>query len=818
MMAFIVLGAVVGAWFLGFSGASLLAWTAAAGLAVLTLTAVSGLGLFTKLMWILWLLLAALNIAGLRQSLLMAPLMGLYKRKLPAMSATEREALEAGSVWWDGELFSGQPRWEKLRELPAAKLTGEEQAFVNGPVETLCRMLNDWDITVARRDLPPNVWEFIRKQGFLGMIIPKQYGGLGFSAQAHSVVVGKIASRSSSAAVTVMVPNSLGPAELLLHYGTEEQKNYYLPRLADGRELPCFALTSPFAGSDASSIPDRGVVCYGEYKGERVLGVRVTWEKRYITLAPVATVLGLAFQLSDPEHLVGDKEDVGITLALIPANHPGVRIGRRHFPAKQAFQNGPTAGTDVFLPMSMIIGGQARLGQGWRMLMQRLAVGRAVSLPALASAAAKFCARTTGAYARLRKQFRLPVGKFEGVEEALARLAGEAYAVESARRVTAAALDAGHEPSVISALLKYQSTERQRRCVNDALDVHGGRAICEGPSNYLANLYQAVPVSITVEGANILTRTLIVFGQGAIRCHPWLLKEMTAVQNPDSRQGLLDFDAALCGHVAFIVNNVCRALFANLTAGKLYSSALPEGVHTHWYAQLARASVSFAVVADAALLLLGGELKRKEKLSGRFADILGEMYFMSCALKRFEDEGCLAEDLALLDWVCTSSLFEIQQRLDGILQNFPLPMLGWVLRGIIFPWGRRQRAPTDALGHRLGAGLLQAGSARDRLTDGIYINADPDDITGRLEAALAMAANADEVEKRVLAAVKAGQLRGQDARIQALQAGIISAEESALLDRYASAIRKVIDVDDFAPEELTGQQVQAPRAAAAAAG
>jgi acyl-CoA dehydrogenase len=649
------------------------------------------------------------------------------------------------------------------------------------------------------------------------MIIPKQYGGLGFSAQAHSAVVGKIASRSSSTAVTVMVPNSLGPAELLMHYGTEAQKNYYLPRLADGRELPCFGLTSPFAGSDASSIPDRGVVCHGDYKGQRVLGVSLTWEKRYITLAPVATVVGLAFQLYDPEHLVGDKDYVGITLALLPSTYPGVKIGRRHFPAKQAFQNGPISGTDVFIPMEMLIGGQERVGQGWRMLMQRLAVGRSVSLPALAAAATKFCARNTGAYARVRKQFKLPVGRFEGVEEVLARIAGEAYAVESARRVTAAALDQGHEPSVISALLKYQSTERQRSIVNDTMDVHGGRAICEGPSNYLANLYQAVPVSVTVEGANILTRTLITFGQGAIRCHPYLLKEIHAAQDKDTTRALAAFNAALSGHVAFILNNLARAFFYNLTGGK-FMNVLPSSELSRWYSEVARTSVSFAAVADASLLLLGGELKRKEKLSGRFADILGEMYFMSAALKRFEDEGCLAEDQVLLEWACRNSLYKIQQSFDGILSNYPVRPLGWLLRAVIFPWGRHRRPPSDALGHRLADLLLQPSAQRDRLTDGVFVSRDPSDITGRLEYALDLVLKAEPIEKRVAAAIKSGQLKlmaGEAVAPEAIKRGVITAEEGALLDKALAATRAAIDVDDFAPEALTGEREQPVRAAAA---
>jgi acyl-CoA dehydrogenase len=805
MAALSILLFFLGAWVLAFIKAPLWTWTVATGvgLTILTLGGYLAPGLL-QFVWVLWLVVALLNVSVVRQQLLMAPLLGLYRRHLPTISATEREALEAGTVWWEAELFSGHPNWERLLDLPPPRLSEKEQSFLDGPVEALCQMLNDWEITYKRRDLPPKVWEFIKSKGFLGMIIPEQYGGLGFSAQAHSAVIAKISSRSGSAAVTVMVPNSLGPAELLLHYGTETQKNYYLPRLADGRELPCFALTNPFAGSDASSIPDRGVVCHGEYAGKQVLGIRVTWEKRYITLAPVATVLGLAFQLQDPEHLLGDKEYIGITLALIPTNHPGVEIGRRHYPARQAFQNGPTTGQDVFIPIDMVIGGHEQLGQGWRMLMERLAVGRSISLPAIAAATAKLCARTTGAYARVRKQFKVPIGKFEGVEEALARIAGATYAVEAARRITACALDQGHEPAVISALLKYQSTERQRQAVNDAMDVHGGRTICEGPRNYLSNSYVAIPVSITVEGANILTRSLIVFGQGAIRCHPWLLKEIEAAQATDRKQGLSLFDTAVCGHIAHLVNNLGQALLHNLTLGR-FVSVLAGNPLSRWYQQLGRASVSFALVADAALLLLGGELKRREKLSGRFADLLGEMYFMSCVLKRFEDEGRPAQDLPLVEWVCHNALYTIQYQLAGILYNLPSKPAAWLLRRVVFPLGLNQRPASDQLGHAVASILLEPSEARDRLTGGIFISRDPMDITGRLEHALEIVPKAEAIEKRLAAAVRDGKLslpRDPQAVAEAVSRDILTAEEVKLLEAAEQAIRTVIDVDSFTPEEF----------------
>ncbi len=572
------------------------------------------------------------------------PILRWYKKQLPPISPTERDAIAAGTVWWDAELFSGKPQWAKLRGFPKPQLTAEEQMFLDGPVEKLCSMLNDWDI---RRDcdLPEPVWAFIRDRGFMGMIIPKEHGGLGFSALMHSHVVMKVASRSPAAAVTVMVPNSLGPAELLMRYGTDAQRDYYLPRLAKGVEIPCFALTAPEAGSDAASIPDRAIVCYGEHKGQRVLGLRVTWNKRYITLAPVATILGLAFKLYDPDHLIGEREDIGITLGLVPTNTPGVQIGRRHFPADQSFQNGPTQGKDVFIPMDYIIGGQARVGQGWRMLMDCLAAGRAISLPALGTGAAMFCARLTGAYARVRRQFGMPIGKFEGIEEPLARIAGYAYGLDAARRLTAASLDSGQQPSVLSAILKYHATERMRTALNDAMDIHGGRAICDGPRNYLFGTYMSVPVAITVEGANILTRSLIIFGQGAIRCHPYLLKEMEAANLPDPNESLAVFDRVLFAHIFSATSNVTRAFLHNLTGG-IFARVPDVPRITPLYRGLHVAAVTFAAVADLVMGTLGGAMKRRESLSARLGDILSELYLMSCALKRYEDEGAPASGFA----------------------------------------------------------------------------------------------------------------------------------------------------------------------------
>ena len=719
-----------------------------------------------------------------------------YRRMVPAMSQTEREALDAGTVWWEGELFGGRPDWNRLLAYPRPRLSAEEQAFLDGPTETLCAMLDDWRISHELLDLPPEAWQYIRDNGFLGMIIPKRYGGLEFSALAHSEVVMKLSSRCNAAAVTVMVPNSLGPAELLLHYGTDEQKDHYLPRLAMGIEIPCFALTGPQAGSDASAIPDTGIVCHGEFEGRsNVLGMRITWEKRYITLGPVATLLGLAFKLRDPGHLIGDQESLGITLALIPTATPGVVIGRRHFPLSAAFQNGPNSGTDVFVPIEWVVGGRGGIGQGWRMLMESLAAGRSISLPAQSVAAAKLAARTTGAYARIREQFNLPIGRFEGIEEALARIGGQTYLMDAARCMTAGAVDLGEKPSVPSAIVKYHLTEGMRSVLNDAMDVHGGKGICLGPNNYLGRAYQLVPVAITVEGANILTRSLIIFGQGAIRCHPWVLKEMQAANDPEPDRGAAAFDRALWAHVRFFLSNLGRSFLLGITGGKFTQVPGPPETR-RYFQQLNRFAAALALLSDMSMLVLGGELKRREKLSARLGDVLSQLYLCSAALKRFEDQGRPPADLPLLTWALYSAFFKIQVAMDGVLANFPDRALAWVLRILVFPKGLTLNAPTDAMGHAVAQLLLAPSAARDRLTAGIYIPEGGGEIVGRLEVALAAVIEAD--------AVKAAMKNDRQAR-DGLGATETDTAAIAAVARAEALTRAVIDVDDFAPEDLRRQ-------------
>jgi acyl-CoA dehydrogenase len=792
--------ALVTGWALAYFRAKLWLWSAlAVSLVVLVVFALPGepnVGLFVLGGTLA--LAALLNLGPLRRALLTRPLFGLFRRMLPALSETEREALEAGTVGWDGDLFSGDPDWQKLLDQPAPALTEAEQAFLDGPVEQLCRMLDDWRIVEHDKDLPPEVWKFLKEERFFGMIIPPRYGGHGFSALAHSAVIMKLASRSITAAVTAMVPNSLGPAELLLHYGTEAQKDHYLPRLAQGEEIPCFALTGPEAGSDAAAIPDRGNVCRGTFEGREIIGIRLNWEKRYITLGPVATLLGLAFKLADPDHLLGTREEYGITLALIPTNTPGITIGSRHVPLDLPFQNGPNWGKDVFIPLDWIIGGPERAGQGWRMLMESLGVGRSISLPALSTGAGKLACRATGAYARIRRQFRLPIGQMEGVEEALARIAGLTYQMEAARSLTCAAVDRGEKPAVLSAIVKYNLTERMRQVLNDAMDVQGGSGICLGPRNFLGRAYQSIPIGITVEGANILTRTLIIFGQGAIRSHPYVLKEMQAIANPDHAAGLRAFDEHFFAHVGFSISTAARALWLGLTGGRLLQ--VPGGPSRRLLQQTTRLSTAFVLTADTAMLILGGNLKRKEKLSGRLADILSNLYLLSAVVKQYEDRGRPVEEWPLVEWACAESRRVIEGAFAEFFRNFPNRWVAWKLRFLTFPLGIRPAAPSDRLGHQVAALLMAPSPTRDRLTAGIFAPGASNEPLGRLEDALGKVLAAEPIEKKVREALREKTIAGgDDAKTlsAAVAAGVVSAQDALIVASAQAARSEVIRVDDF---------------------
>ena len=747
-----------------------------------------------------------LGLPLVRRGAISGPLFRIFRKVLPPMSQTEREAIEAGTVWWEAELFSGRPDWRKLLSVQRTPLRPDEQRFLDHEAEELCAMVSDWETTNVYKDLPPNVWQYIKDKGFLGMIIPKEFGGLGFSAYAHSQVINKLSTRSGTVAVTVLVPNSLGPGELLLHYGTDEQKRHYLPRLAKGLEIPCFALTNPNAGSDAAAIPDFGIVCIGEHEGRRVLGLRVTWDKRYITLGPVATLLGLAFKAYDPDHLVGDKVDLGITCALIPTSHPGVNIGRRHMPLNCVFQNGPNWGRDVFIPMEWIIGGQPNLGKGWRMLMECLAAGRGISLPSSNTGMSKLVVRATGAYARVRTQFKTAIGRFEGIEEALARMGGNLYVMDAVRILTATAVDLGEKPAVASGIAKLHLTERNRQVINDGMDIAGGKGICMGPSNFLGAAYMQMPVSITVEGANILTRSLIVFGQGAIRCHPFVLKEMLCAQEQDLRSALRRFDRALFGHLRFVLANLARTLILGMTGSHFVRVNVDVAPETRrYYQQLTRFSSALAFLADISMGALGGALKRKEKLSARLGDVLSMMYLCSATLKRYEDEGRQSADAPLMHWAIWDAMYKAQTALEGVISNFPNRFLAGLMRAIVFPIGRPYVIPSDRLGHEVARLLIEPSATRDRLTAGMFLGRGDDDPILQLERTMVATVECETIEQRIRQAAREGRLDTQlppGASYQVLISRaeterVITPEEARKLKQQREWVQQVIRVDDF---------------------
>jgi len=763
--------------------------------------------LSSGLLLVLWLVLIAgmLFLHGdVLRLRLWATVFARLQQVLPRLSKTEQEAIDAGTIWWDAELFSGAPQWRKLLAVPAPVLTDEETLFLIDETEKLCAALDDWDISEQRHDLPPAIWQRLKEKGYLGMIIPKEYGGKGFSHLAHSSVVMKLSARSTTAGVTVMVPNSLGPAELLLHYGTEAQKQHYLPRLADGREIPCFALTGPFAGSDASAIPDIGVLCEHQVQGETMLGFRINFGKRYITLAPVATVIALAFSARDPQQLLGQQEDLGITVALVPATTDGVHIGDRHNPLGAAFLNGPITGKDVFVPLDWVIGGQQQIGNGWKMLVESLAAGRGISLPAFSVGIAKLAARMTGAYARLREQFGRPIGHFEGVQEALGKIAGYTYMMDASRYLTLTALHQGERPAVLTAISKAYITEYARQVINLSMDVHGGKGICMGPANYLGRIYQQIPIGITVEGANILTRSLIVFGQGAIRSHPYMLKLIEVLAEPQAPATWQKFDGIMLGYLGHLLGNTARAICYGIS-WRLVPVPLTDHSRS-WYAQISRWSAAFAVVADAGLLRLGGSLKQHESFSGRMADALAHLYLASAVLKRFRDTGSPEQDWNLVEWSCRHALDQVQSALDAALANFPSPKIGLLLRPVVFPLGRRRLAPGDALNRLLAFGLMEPSETLMRLTEGIYLNESIEDPTGKIDFALQLKLQAEPLLKR-LREQKLQQPWHLDYAQwlhELLEKGQINADEASLLDQTRSALESAIAVDAF-PQE-TGQE------------
>ena len=795
-----------------FYGARLMVWTIALfGTIVLFAGAgaLSTTGLLVSLC-LLALVAVPLNYRPWRSRYLSVPLLRQYQSMIPTMSETEHTALAAGTVGWEGELFAGKPDWKKLLDIPFLELSVEEQAFLDGPVEELCDMLNQWEVTHRDADLNPQTWEFLKKNKFFGMIIPKSYGGLGFSALAHRAVLQKISSICPVAGSHVAVPNSLGPGELLVHYGTEEQKAYYLPRLARGEEIPCFGLTGPTAGSDATSIPDYGIVCKGDFKGKSVVGIKLNFDKRYITLAPVATLVGLAFRLYDPDGLLGARKDLGISLALVPRNTPGLVIGTRHLPLNVPFQNGPLRGKDVFVPLDALIGGVESAGHGWRMLVELLSVGRAISLPSCSTGGLKMAAFAVGAYARIRKQFNVPIGRFEGIEAPLARIAANAYSGSALSRMTATAVDLGEKPAVPSAIAKYHTTEKGREVIIDAMDIHGGKGIILGPRNYLGRAWQGMPIWITVEGANILTRSMMIFGQGAIRCHPYLLREMEAVGIADPVKRIDMFDKLLFAHIGYSIRNAVRSLVLGMSFGKF--AAVPRDRRTaKYYQKLSRYSASLALVSEAAMLMLGGKLKQKEHLSARLGDVLSQLYICSAMLKRYEAIDRPAADQAILAWAFHDSIYKIQLALQQVLDNFPNRAMRGLLHVLVFPFGRRERMPGDRLTHKVAQLLLAPSDTRDRLTHGIYKSARTGHPVGLMEEALPQVIAAEPLERKLLKALKGGEIDGitWDQQLEAaVTRGILSAPEAEIMVRVRALVMEIIAVDEFHSEDIRlGQQL-----------
>ncbi|MCU7554051.1 acyl-CoA dehydrogenase FadE [Alteromonas sp. ASW11-19] len=780
---------------------SLLNTVAATGAVMVLGTLFGDIGFFG---WLAFLVVAVpLSVTNIRQTYLSSKLLAFYRKVMPEMSTTEQEAIDAGTVWWDGDIFSGKPDWRKLHSVSRGRLTAEEQAFLDGPVDRVCHMVDEWQINHQDADLSPEIWAYLKEHRFFAMIIKKKYGGLEFSAYAQSRVLQKLAGTSAVLSSTVGVPNSLGPGELLQHYGTPEQQEHYLPRLASGEEVPCFALTGPEAGSDAGAIPDVGVVCKGEWEGEEILGMRLTFDKRYITLAPVATVIGLAFKLQDPDGLLGDESDLGITCALIPRDTKGLDIGRRHLPLNTPFQNGPIRGQDIFVPLDYIIGGKDMAGKGWRMLMECLSVGRCITLPSTAAGGAKTCAMATGAYARIRRQFRMPVGHMEGVEEMLARIGGNAYQMDSVTRLSTVAVDLGEKPSVISAICKYHLTEKMRQVVNDAMDVHGGKGIMLGPNNYLGRGYQGAPISITVEGANILTRNMMIFGQGAMRCHPYVLEEIKAASIEDRHERLKAFDKAVFGHIGFAIANTVRSLWFSWTNGALHSAPFSDET-ARYYKLLQGYSANLAFMTDVAMGVLGGDLKRRERLSARLGDILSGIYLGSATLKRYDEDGRLKEDLPLLHWAMLNTLHDIETAIDDFLSNFPNRSVGVFMRAVAMPFGRRVDKPSDRIEHKV-AGILQTPStARSRLGEGQYLTREEGSLFGDLEQTLENVIASEPVFNRICRQ-KGSKLpftRLDALADEALRDGVINEEEAALLRETEAGRLRTINVDDFDHAEL----------------
>ena len=759
---------------------------------------------FIALLGIVTVLAGLANLKGLRRNKISKPFFDLFKKMLPPLSETEREAIDAGTVWWDGELFSGDPDWKSLTSIDKPQLSQEEKDFIDGPVTELCRMTDAWKINHDWNVIPDHITQYVRDNGFLGMIIPKQYGGLALSAMAQSEVLIKLSNTGAAITYLVAVPNSLGPGELLIKYGTEEQKNHYLPRLASGKEIPCFALTAPLAGSDATSIPDTGVVCKGMWEGKEIIGMRLNFSKRYITLSPIATLVGLAFKLQDPDHLIGDIDDYGITCALLPHDTEGMTIGRRHLPVGEAFLNGPILGEDVFVPLDYIIGGTKMAGKGWRMLVNCLSVGRCITLPSGGAAFAKRAIMGTSAYTSLRKQFGVQLKNFEGIQKPLARMTGLGYIINAARTHTIQSVDKGEKPAVPSAIIKYHCTEMARQCVIDAMDIHGGKAVMKGPKNYIATGYESIPVAITVEGANILTRNLMIFGQGATRSHPYVLKEMELAQQESSDEVIDAFDDVLFKHIGYSITNAVRSVSYALTGSRITSNPGHPRL-ARYYAHLSRFSAAFALIADISMLSLQARLKFMEMLSARMGDLLSDLYLASMVIKHYENDDCPEEDFPIVQWALEYLIHDYQEAFRAIVQNYPNRLLAGLLKAVVFPLGMRFAPPSDELEKKVVDVVTQNNAARDRLLAGLYMEDGDNNPLAHVNAVFLESLGLEPINDKIRQALKdkaLPKLQGLELIKAAHEAEVISDTEANQLKSFDEHLMSVIHVDDFEQDEL----------------
>ncbi len=799
---------IVGAVALAFYRASLkTAAIASASLFFLYILFGSKIIFITIVLLVTTAILGILSLHDFRKATITRLIFKWYKKVLPPLSSTEQEAIETGTVWWEGELFTGKPQWQKLLSNGTPKLSEAEQAFLDGPVEELCKMVDSWQINHVLADIPPPVMTFIKQHKFLGMIIPEEYGGLGLSAVAQSEALSKLLGISKVVGNFIIIPNSLGPAELLLKYGTEKQKQQYLAKLASGEEIPCFALTGPLAGSDATAIPDTGIVCEGEWQGEKIIGMRLNFDKRYITLAPIATLVGLAFKLKDPDHLLGDTEDYGITCALIPRATAGIEIGRRHFPVGDPFHNGPIRGKDVFVPLDFIIGGFEMAGKGWTMLVNCLSVGRCIVLPTLSNSLAKRTLAATSAYTRIRQQFNLPICKFEGIQKPLARIAGLTYIINAGRLQTAHAITKGEKPAVPASILKYHCTEMCRQIMLDAFDIHGGKAVMKGPKNYLASAYESIPVAITVEGANIMTRNLMIFGQGAIRCHPYTLKEIELAHTEDGDSALSQFNEILFEHIGSVYHNGARAFVMGITGSRFEPTPVDTPLK-RYFQHINRLSAAFAFTADVAMVLLQASLKRREMISARLGDLLSMLYLASMVLKQYQDQGNPREDSPVVEWAIQYLLNRYQVAMQEIVHNFPNRLVALKLRLITFPFGQHFHKPSDALETEIARLITHNTETRERLIAGIFNTPCAVDPIGELNELVALADAMESLEKTIRSAEKAGKMEatlGIDRINAAEKAEILDSKQASQLRDYYSRVMAIINVDEFEYSEFSHQ-------------